>query len=108
MELTSAAIAAAKRKLENSQHARLRIGIQGSGCEGFILALSYVDGDLRATDTELMYDGVGIIVDAKSMVLLTGATIDYEKSLMQEGFVLKSDKIKSVCGCGKSFVITKD
>jgi iron-sulfur cluster assembly protein len=109
MTLTPAAVAAAKTKLQNSQHARLRIGISGgSGCEGFTLALSYSDGDLRANDTEFLFDDIKIVVDGKSLALLIGATIDYEKSLMQEGFILKSEKIQSVCSCGKSFVITKE
>lgn len=109
LTLTPEAIAAAKTKLQNSQHVRLRIGIQGSGgCLGGILALSYSDGDLRANDTEFIFDDIKIVVDAKSLALLDGATIDYEKSLMQEGFILKSEKIQSVCSCGKSFVMTKE
>jgi iron-sulfur cluster assembly accessory protein len=107
MTLTPEAVAVAKTKLQNSQHARLRIGIRGGACEGFTLALSFAD-DLRSNDTEFLFDDLKIVVDAKSLALLMGAVIDYEKSLMQEGFILKSEKIQSVCSCGKSFVITKE
>lgn len=108
LTLTPAAILAVKTKLEKAGHSRLRIGVSGgAGCEGFALALSYEDREPSARDTEFLYDSVCIVIDAKSLALLMGATIDYEKTLMQEGFVLKSDKIQSYCSCGKSFVITK-
>lgn len=109
MILTPAAVAAAKKKLENDLHGALRVGLSGSGgCEGMTLVLSYEDGDPFDNDTEFLFSGLKVIVDAKSLVYLKDATIDYEKTLMKEGFVLKSDKIQSTCGCGKSFVITKE
>jgi iron-sulfur cluster insertion protein len=103
--LTDNAIHAAKEKFAKfgSENARLRIGVAGSGCSGFALCLKCDGGDLRAKDTELKFDDLIVVIDAKSLAVLAGATIDYEKSLMQEGFVLRSEKVQSYCSCGSSF-----
>lgn len=106
LTLTDTAIKAAKEKLTKygTEKTRLRIGVSGSGgCEGYGLCLNCEDGELRAKDTELIFEDLIVVIDSKSLGVLFGATIDYEKTLMQEGFVVRSEKIKSYCSCGASF-----
>lgn len=103
--LTDAAMAAGKEKLAKygKPGEKLRIGVAGSGCNGYELCLICDGGDLRPKDTELKFGDLLVVMDARSLAFLADATIDYEKTIMNEGFVVRSDKIKSYCSCGTSF-----
>jgi iron-sulfur cluster assembly protein len=47
--------------------------------------------------------GVKILVDKKSSVVLNGTTLDYTDGLQGTGFVFQNPNAKSTCGCGSSF-----
>jgi iron-sulfur cluster assembly protein len=46
-----------------------------------------------------------ILVDPRSIVYLTGSTLDYKADLMQQRFIWSNPNAKSSCGCGDSFAI---
>lgn len=88
----------------------LRIGIRGGGCSGFSYVVEFHDGEPRARD--VVYDleatsgaGVRIVIDKKSLLYLNGATFDWEKSLMRQGFKFVNPNEKASCGCGTSFTV---
>lgn len=88
----------------------LRIGIRGGGCSGFSYVIEFHDGEPRARD--VVYDlkatdgtDVRIIVDKKSLLYLSGATFDWEKTLMRQGFKFVNPNETSSCGCGTSFTV---
>jgi iron-sulfur cluster assembly protein len=88
----------------------LRVGIRGGGCSGFSYVVEFHDGEPRARD--IVYDlksssgaDVRIIVDKKSLLYLNGATFDWEKTLMRQGFKFINPNEKSSCGCGTSFTV---
>jgi iron-sulfur cluster assembly protein len=88
----------------------LRVGIRGGGCSGFSYVIEFHDGEPRARD--VVYDltasdgsNVRIIVDKKSLLYLNGATLDWEKTLMRQGFKFINPNEKSSCGCGTSFQV---
>ncbi|MBX3197630.1 MAG: iron-sulfur cluster assembly accessory protein [Labilithrix sp.] len=88
----------------------LRVGIRGGGCSGFSYVIEFHDGEPRARD--VVYDltatdgsDVRIIVDKKSLLYLNGATFDWEKTLMRQGFKFVNPNEKSSCGCGTSFTV---
>src|SRR5689334_16956784 len=73
------------------QGTALRVGIRGGGCSGFSYVVEFHDGEPRARD--VVYDlkatdgsDVRIVVDKKSLLYLNGATFDWEKTLMRQGF----------------------
>lgn len=89
----------------------LRVGVKGGGCSGFSYVLQFEDGPSGARDTVLSWDDeesgitVRVYLDPKSKVLLTGATLDYETTLMKSGFKWINPNEQSSCGCGVSFSI---
>lgn len=97
----------AKRNVPDTS---LRVGIRGGGCSGFSYVIEFHDGPPRARDT--VYDlkatdgsNVRIVVDKKSLLYLNGSTLEWEKTLMRQGFKFVNPNEKSSCGCGTSFTV---
>ena len=80
----------------------LRIGVKGGGCSGLSYTLGF-DGDLKETDKIMEFSGVKVAVDWKSILYLTGTTVDYTDGLNGKGFVFNNPSAKKTCGCGSSF-----
>ena len=88
----------------------LRLGIRGGGCSGFSYVIEFHDGEPRAKDNVYDYvaeDGtpVRVVVDKKSLVFLNGTTLDWEQTIMQQGFKFVNPNEKTSCGCGHSFTV---
>src|SRR6267378_1441608 len=60
----------------------LRVGVQGGGCSGLSYAMR---------------------LDPKSLLYLNGTTLEYEETLMRQGFVFQNPNAARNCGCGSSF-----
>jgi len=80
----------------------LRLGVQGGGCSGLSYLFRY-EPKPRPNDHVLHFEDVEVYVDPKSMVYLTGMTLDYKESLMYSGFAFDNPNAKKSCGCGTSF-----
>jgi iron-sulfur cluster assembly protein len=80
----------------------LRLGVLGGGCSGLSYQFKF-DLNPRPTDHVFEFDGVKIFIDPKSMVFLSGMTLDYKESLMQSGFAFDNPHAQKSCGCGTSF-----
>ena len=88
----------------------LRLGIRGGGCSGFSYVIEFHDGEPRAKDHVFDFvaeDGtpVRVVVDKKSLVYLAGTTLDWEQTLLQQGFKFLNPNEKTSCGCGHSFTV---
>ena len=97
----------AKRGASNTA---LRLGIRGGGCSGFSYVIEFHDGEPRPKDNVYDYvaeDGtpVRVVVDKKSLVFLAGMTLDWEQTLLQQGFKFVNPNEKTSCGCGHSFTV---
>ncbi|MGA2813808.1 MAG: iron-sulfur cluster assembly accessory protein, partial [Candidatus Acidiferrum sp.] len=44
-----------------------------------------------------------LFVDPKSFLYLNGTTLEYEETLMRQGFVFQNPNAARSCGCGSSF-----
>jgi iron-sulfur cluster assembly protein len=82
----------------------LRMGIQGGGCSGLSYAIQF-DAHPREHDRIFQYGDVRVFVDPKSFVYLNGMTLDWEDTLMRQGFVFKNPNVTKSCGCGTSFSV---
>ncbi|MEE9383654.1 MAG: iron-sulfur cluster assembly accessory protein [Nannocystaceae bacterium] len=82
--------------------AAIRVGIRGGGCTGYSYLFEYEDDRPPANDFVLEIDGVTVIVDPKSLVLLDGTEVDFETGIRGHGFRFNNPNVKESCGCGDS------
>ena len=80
----------------------LRLGVMGGGCSGLSYSIKF-DTQPRERDRIYEFDGVRIFVDPKSFIYLHGMTLDYEETLMRQGFNFINPNSSKSCGCGSSF-----
>ncbi len=80
----------------------LRLGVQGGGCSGLSYNIRF-DSQSRERDRIFQFGDVRVFVDPKSFIYLHGMTLDYQETLMQQGFVFVNPQATKSCGCGTSF-----
>ena len=80
----------------------LRIGVKGGGCSGNSYFMEFTEGAGEGDETVESH-GVKLVVDTKSLMLLSGTTIDYVNSLMGAGFKFNNPNVRHSCACGESF-----
>ncbi len=84
----------------------LRVGILGGGCSGLSYSIRF---DTQPRERDRVYrfgeegDEVRIFVDPKSFIYLAGMILDYQETLMRQGFNFINPNSTKSCGCGSSF-----
>src|ERR1700745_3032394 len=63
----------------------LRLGVSGGGCSGLGYQIRF-DNKPRDRDRVYEFEGVRVFVDPKSFIYLAGMILDWEESLMKQGF----------------------
>ncbi len=104
LKLTETAQDQAKLLLSRQEDPKegLRVAIIGGGCSG----LQYKIGWDNSTEDDFVHEyenGLKILIDPKSGVMLSGSTMDFYNSLDRSGFEIDNPSAQSSCGCGKSF-----
>ena len=89
----------------------IRVGIRGGGCSGFSYVIEFDDKEPRSGDLVLEFADEGkatvrVHCDKKSIIYLGGSVLDWEKTLMFQGFKFKNPQEATRCGCGHSFTVT--
>lgn len=89
----------------NTPASCIRLGVKGAGCSGFTYHIQFEDK--LPEDKDIIFDiqDVRVIVDKKSILYLNGSTLDWEKTLLKQGFKFVNPNEKSSCGCGESFSV---
>jgi iron-sulfur cluster assembly protein len=80
----------------------LRLGVQGGGCSGLSYNVRF-DTQPRERDRIFQFGDVRVFVDPKSFIYLHGMILDYQETLLQQGFVFVNPQATKSCGCGTSF-----
>jgi iron-sulfur cluster assembly protein len=93
----------------------LRLGITGGGCSGLSYNIRF-DTQPRERDRVFVFGegvetpndpsgakAVRIFVDPKSFLYLAGMVLDFEETLMRQGFNFINPNSTKSCGCGSSF-----
>jgi iron-sulfur cluster assembly protein len=80
----------------------LRLGVTGGGCSGMSYVIRF-DTHPRERDRVFQFDGVRVFIDPKSFIYLHGMTLDYEETLMRQGFNFINPNATRSCSCGTSF-----
>ncbi len=107
ISVSEGAAKAIRRQLDKrgTPEASLRVGIRGGGCSGFSYVIEFHDGPPRPKDRVFDAFGVRVVVDPKSLIYLNGTTLEWEQTLMQQGFKFVNPNEKTSCGCGHSFTV---
>ncbi len=107
VSLTPKAVAMAKSRLikRGTPDASLRLGIRGGGCSGFNYVIEFSDDVPRERDRVFDFDGLRVLVDKKSLIYLAGSVLDWQQTLMQQGFKFVNPNEATACGCGHSFTV---
>ncbi len=102
--VTSAAIEWVKRirTKENKDGESLRLGVKAGGCSGYSYFMGFTTAR-RPNDLVLEYEGLTVLVDPRSLEILDGTVVDYERGLLGTGIQFKNPRVKRSCGCGDSF-----
>lgn len=105
VSLTPAAADRVRNFLADRGHgAGLRFGVKTTGCSGYAYVVNYAD-EVEDGDHVFESHGVKVIVDAKSLDLVDGTEIDFQKDGLNESFKFKNPRVKDMCGCGESFSV---
>lgn len=93
----------------------LRVGITGGGCSGLSYNIRF-DSEPRQRDRIYAFSQqhldpeapadappFRLFVDPKSFIYLHGMILDYEETLMRQGFNFINPNSSKSCGCGSSF-----
>ncbi|HEX9198183.1 MAG TPA: iron-sulfur cluster assembly accessory protein [Acidobacteriaceae bacterium] len=91
----------------------LRVGITGGGCSGLSYSIKF---DTKPRERDRVYafpqthldpasdaPPIRLFVDPKSFIYLHGMILDYEETLMRQGFNFINPHSTKSCGCGSSF-----
>lgn len=104
ISFTDGALKKVKEIISSDPSAKfLRIGVRGGGCKGFSVVVKSETSEETDKDIVLTFGDTLVIVDVKSADILCGSEIDYNKSLMTQGFSFKIPSAEKFCGCGSSF-----
>lgn len=101
---SDAAVHRGKQLLDEKGLPWVRVGIRGGGCSGLSYFMDFVDSP-DDKDKEFQFDGLQVCVDRKSYLYLVGTEIDFEESLVRNGFVFKNPAAERTCSCGESFAL---
>ncbi|MCA0395505.1 MAG: iron-sulfur cluster assembly accessory protein [Proteobacteria bacterium] len=85
----------------------LRFGVKRTGCSGWGYEVELAR-DARDGDTIGEQDGVRIYVDATSLPMVDGTTIDFVRKGLNHEFVFENPNAAAACGCGESFTTDAD
>ncbi len=100
----SAAARVAKIAANQGKPAILRLAVEGGGCSGFQYRFGLADAP-QSDDTIAEADGVRLVVDAVSLDLIEGCTVNYVESLGGAAFRVENPNATAGCGCGSSFAV---
>ena len=85
----------------------LRFGVKRTGCSGWGYEVELAR-DARAGDSVSEQDGVRVYVDAASLAMVDGTTIDFVRKGLNHEFVFENPNAAAACGCGESFTTDAD
>lgn len=84
----------------------LRVGVKGGGCSGLTNFFDVVDAQSQ-TKRDHVFDAAGqrVLCDKRSLKVLSGSLVDFEKGGGRAEFVMHNPRVKSACSCGQSFSV---
>jgi iron-sulfur cluster assembly protein len=81
--------------------ATLRIGVKTGGCAGMEYTMEWAD-EPKPFDEVVEQHGVRVLIDAKAVMYLLGAEMDWRTEKLSSQFVFSNPNQMGACGCGES------
>lgn len=89
---------------EDDDQLKLRVYVTGGGCSGFQYGFTF-DENTEEGDTQVVNQGVTLLVDPMSALYLMGAEIDFSDGIEGAQFIIRNPNAATTCGCGNSFAV---
>ncbi|MGB0640327.1 MAG: HesB/IscA family protein [Myxococcota bacterium] len=108
VSMTEAAIerVAIIMKKRQTPDAVLRVGVRGGGCSGLSYFMDFVE---TPEEKDKLFEfgdpAITLAVDRKSYLFLNGTEIDFQTSMMKNGFEFNNPIAGRSCSCGESFTL---
>ena len=102
--LTESAADRVQSYLDGSDGKGLSFRVRKTGCCGFAYVVD-IAPDANSDDHVFQSRGIDVFVDPKSLELVDGTTIHFEKQELAESFIFKNPNVSAECGCGESFTV---
>lgn len=100
----SAAARVAAIAAKQGKPAILRLSVDGGGCSGFQYKFALAEA-AESDDSVAACGGAMLVVDAVSLDLVRGCSVDFVETLGGTAFRVDNPQAASGCGCGSSFAI---
>jgi iron-sulfur cluster assembly protein len=85
--------------------AGVRFGVKRTGCSGFAYVVDLAEA-MDDGDQLVEVDGLPLIVNDKSLALVQGTVIDFQRQGLNASFVFHNPNATGECGCGESFTVS--
>ncbi|QWT20865.1 iron-sulfur cluster assembly accessory protein [Bacillus sp. NP157] len=85
--------------------AGVRFSVKRMGCSGFGYVVDLAEA-IADEDKVLDIDGIRVVVDPKSLPLVDGTLIDFQRQGLNASFVFHNPNATGECGCGESFTVS--
>jgi iron-sulfur cluster assembly protein len=82
----------------------VRFGVKRTGCSGFAYVVDLAEA-MDEGDQLVEVDGLPLIVNDKSLALVQGTVIDFQRQGLNASFVFHNPNATGECGCGESFTV---
>lgn len=82
----------------------LRFAAKESGCSGFSYVMDFANS-IEEQDHVFESFDVKVVIDSKSLSVLTGTQIDYVSEGLNQTFKFSNPRSTNECGCGESFAV---
>ena len=85
--------------------AGVRFGVKRTGCSGFAYVVDLAEA-MDEGDQLVEVDVLPLIVNDKSLALVQGTVIDFQRQGLNASFVFHNPNATGECGCGESFTVS--
>ncbi|MFC5437974.1 HesB/IscA family protein [Rhodanobacter umsongensis] len=85
--------------------AGVRFGVKRTGCSGFAYVVDLAES-IDEGDQLVEVDGLPLIVNDKSLAMVEGTVIDFQRQGLNASFVFHNPNATGECGCGESFTVS--